>query len=156
MTALALFLALLMQPPAASTSVAVSYGDKAVQLTTDALATMPQSHATVKAHNVEGTYEGPLLRDVVASVNAPHGDELRGPGLRLVVAVDAADGYRAVFSLAEIDPAFRDRQIVLAIRKNSQPLDASEGPFRLIVVDESRPARWVRQVTAIKVLDTGR
>ena len=68
----------------------------------------------VRSHNVEGSYEGPQLRDVLASVDVPHGDALRGPSLRLIVAIDAADGYRAVFSLAEFDPAFRDRQVILA------------------------------------------
>jgi DMSO/TMAO reductase YedYZ molybdopterin-dependent catalytic subunit len=155
MPVVALFVALLLQPPAAAATVSVSYADRTVRLTVEDLMKMPQVRATVKSHNVEGTYEGPQLRDVLAAVGAPNGEALRGPGLRLVVAVDAADGYRAVFSLAEIDPAFRDRQILLAIRRNGQPLEASEGPFRLIVVDEARPARWVRQVTGIKVLDVG-
>lgn len=108
---------------------------------------------TVHSHDVEGVYEGSLLRAVLGSVGAPTGEALRGPALRLAVAIDAADGYRAVFSLSELDPGFRDRQIILAIRHNDRVLESTEGPFRIVVPDEARPARWVRQVIAIKVID---
>jgi len=155
MYSLALFvgLTLLVQAPPTSSTISLSYGDKTARVSADDLAKLPRVQATVRSHNVEGTYEGPQLRDVLASVDVPHGDALRGPSLRLIVAIDAADGYRAVFSLAELDPAFRDRQVILATRRNGQPLDASEGPFRLVVTDEARPARWVRQVTGIKIVD---
>ena len=155
MYSLALFVALTLMVQASPTpsTISLSYGDKTARLSADDLAKLPQVQATVRSHNVEGSYEGPQLRDVLASVDVPHGDALRGPSLRLIVAIDAADGYRAVFSLAEFDPAFRDRQVILATRRNGQPLDASEGPFRLVVTDEARPARWVRQVTGIKIVD---
>jgi DMSO/TMAO reductase YedYZ molybdopterin-dependent catalytic subunit len=65
------------------------------------------------------------------------------------VVVDAADGYRAVFALAELDPAQTDRVILLADRKDGQPLPAAEGPLRVVVPGEKRPARWVRQVKAV-------
>ncbi len=143
----------LVQAPAASSSLSVSYGDKAARMSVEDLARLPQVKTVVHSHNVEGTYEGPLLREVLASVGVPSGEALRGPALRLVVAIDAADGYRAVFSLSEVDPGFGDRQIVLAIRHDDRPLDSAEGPFRVVVPDEARPARWVRQVTGIRVID---
>ena len=33
--------------------------------------------------------------------------------------------------------------------RDGKPLDAKQGPLRLIVPDESRPARWIRQVVRI-------
>ena len=146
-------LGLLAQTPIPATTLPVSYNDKTATLSVDDVAKLAQVRVSVHAHNVEGTYEGPQLRDVLAKVDAPSGDALRGPALHLVVAVDAADGYRVVFSLPELDPGFRHRDVILAIRRNGQPLDASEGPFRVIVADEARPARWVRQVTRIAVVD---
>ena len=65
------------------------------------------------------------------------------------VVVDAADGYQAVFAMAELDPALTDRVILLADRKGGQPLGAFEGPLRVIVPGEKRPARWVRQVRVL-------
>ncbi len=65
----------------------------------------------------------------------------------------AADGYRAVFALPELDPAFTDKQIVLAFLKNGKLLDDKEGPYRIVIPDEKRKARWVRRVTTLKIVD---
>jgi len=40
--------------------------------------------------------------------------------------VEAADGYRVVIALPELDPAFTDKQVILAFLKNSKPLDDKE------------------------------
>jgi hypothetical protein len=76
-------------------------------------------------------------------------------GIREIVAttvlVEAADGYRAAFSLAELDPELTDRVILLADTRDGQLLPPREGPLRIIVPGEKRPARWVRQVTALTV-----
>jgi DMSO/TMAO reductase YedYZ molybdopterin-dependent catalytic subunit len=69
----------------------------------------------------------------------------------ITVLVEATDGYRAVFALAELDPELTDRVILLADTKDGQPLSPSEGAFRVIVPGEKRPARWVRQVRALTV-----
>ena len=71
--------------------------------------------------------------------------------LTITVVVEAADGYRAVFALAELDPELTDRMILLADTKDGQPLSPREGPFRIIVPGEKRPSRWVRQVTVVTV-----
>jgi hypothetical protein len=72
--------------------------------------------------------------------------------MRLYVLVKARDGYAAVFALPEFDAGFTDRVILLADRRDGHPLDAVEGPLRLVVPDEKRRARWVRQVIDIQVL----
>ncbi|MGE3541290.1 MAG: hypothetical protein AB7N91_28130 [Candidatus Tectimicrobiota bacterium] len=60
--------------------------------------------------------------------------------------IEAADGYRVVFALPELDPAFTERLVLLAEQRDGQPLAATEGPLRLVVPGEKRQARWVRQV----------
>ena len=62
------------------------------------------------------------------------------------------DGYAVVIALPEIDPAFTEKKIVLAFLKNGQPLDQKEGPYRIVIPDEKRMARWVRHVTALKIV----
>jgi len=69
----------------------------------------------------------------------------------ITVLIEAADGYRAAFALAELDPELTDRIILLADTKDGQPLPPGEGSFRVIVAGEKRPARWVRQVRVVTV-----
>jgi Oxidoreductase molybdopterin binding domain len=69
----------------------------------------------------------------------------------ITVVIEATDGYRAAFALAELDPELTDRIILLADTTDGQPLPPNEGSFRVIVPGEKRPARWVRQVRAVTV-----
>lgn len=116
------------------------------------LAALPQREVRASAHNVAGTFSGVSLADVVRLIGAPSGDSLRGKALASYVLVEAADGYRVTFSLAEFNSSFTDRLILLVNRKDGQPLSDRDGPFQLIVPDEKRPARWVRQVVRISVV----
>ncbi len=69
-----------------------------------------------------------------------------------VLLVEATDGYKVVFALTEVDPAFASREIILADKRDGKPLDTKEGPFRVVVPGEKRPVRWVRQVTTFKIV----
>lgn len=42
--------------------------------------------------------------------------------------------------------------MILADTRDGKPLDAKEGPFRIIAADEKRPGRWVRNVNAIDIM----
>src|SRR5262249_62182964 len=97
-------------------------------------------------------WDGVPLIEILKSAGAPTGEALRGPALSLYVVVGAADHYRAVFALGELDPSTGNRQAILADRKDGKPLDDKDGPLRVIVPDDKRPARWVRQVIAIDLL----
>jgi DMSO/TMAO reductase YedYZ molybdopterin-dependent catalytic subunit len=48
-----------------------------------------------------------------------------------------------------------DKQVILAYRKDGADLDAACGPLRLVVPDEKRQARWVRQVAELEVVRVG-
>jgi hypothetical protein len=106
---------------------------------------------SVDAHDVNGRYGGVSLVDLLSLVGAPRGDSLRGKALTTYIVVQASDGYRVVFSLAELAPGFTDRIAILADSRNGAPLSSDEGPYRLIVPDEKRPARWARQVVRIEL-----
>lgn len=60
-------------------------------------------------------------------------------------------GYRVVFALPELDTAFTDRVVLLADRRDNQPLSAAEGPLRMVIPEEKRRARWVWQVVALHI-----
>ena len=115
------------------------------------LARLTRHDTTVSAHEVSGRYSGVALTDLLALVGAPLGDSLRGRSLATFVTVEATDGYRVLFSIAELDSRFTDRVVIVADGKDGNPLPAAEGPYRLIVPGEKRPARWARQVVRISL-----
>jgi DMSO/TMAO reductase YedYZ molybdopterin-dependent catalytic subunit len=121
-------------------------------LNANEIGTFKQASVTVAdAHGARAVYAGVPVALLLARAGAPLGEELRGPKMKVYVAVKAADGYEAVFALAELDPAFTDRVVLLADRRDGQPLSPREGTFRIIVPGEKRPARWVREVTTLDV-----
>jgi hypothetical protein len=52
--------------------------------------------------------------------------------------------------LPEVDPVCTDRGILLADRRDGEPIDAKYDLLRVIVPGEKRPARWVKQVIALQ------
>lgn len=100
----------------------------------------------------ESVYTGYSLSDVLLSAGAKIGkDELRGKELASYLLTEAADGYKAVFAIAEIAPEFTDRIILLADTRDGKPLDAKQGFWQIIVPGEKKHGRWVRQVEAVKI-----
>jgi DMSO/TMAO reductase YedYZ molybdopterin-dependent catalytic subunit len=97
------------------------------------------------------TYTGVILADILQKAGTTIGKDLTKKNLAKYVLVEASDGYQVVFSLAELDKGFTDRLIILATKIDGKPLDPRDGPFRVIVQDEKKPARCIRQVTVIKV-----
>jgi hypothetical protein len=120
-------------------------------LTADEIAKLPHVQLTLSEHGAKAVYDGVPLSELTRMAGAPQGEALRGPALAQVVLVSAADGYRVALALAETDPAMRADRVVLADRRDGKPLDAHEGPFRLIVEGDKRPARSARNVISIEL-----
>ncbi|HEY4133324.1 MAG TPA: hypothetical protein VGM50_22085 [Gemmatimonadaceae bacterium] len=116
------------------------------------LAAMPHVDATVSSHGVTGTYSGVPLGALLHLIDRPTGEALRGASLATAVSVEASDKYRVIFALAEVDSGFTNKTILVADKKNGAAMDAMEGPFRVIVPDEARPARWAKQVVRIRLI----
>lgn len=113
---------------------------------------LPHQTVSVKSHGKTVSFEGVPLRLVLEKAGVTFGDTLRGKRLASYLLVEAADGYRVMFALPELDPAFTERVILLADRVDGHPLDNKEGPFRVVVPGEKRMARSARQVIALKVV----
>jgi len=112
-------------------------------------------HVKVATHGAENsaTFEGVALKTILEKGGVEFGHSMRGKRLASCLLVEAADGYSAVIALPEIDPDFTDKQIVLAFLQDGKPLDAKAGPHQIVIPDEKRMARWVRQVTTLKIVD---
>ncbi|WP_443938483.1 molybdopterin-dependent oxidoreductase [Pedobacter sp. MW01-1-1] len=96
-------------------------------------------------------YAGVLLSALLKQAGTTLGKELRGENLTKYVLVEASDGYQIIFSLAELDADFSDNVILLVDSMDAKPLPAADGPFRMIVEKDKRPARCIKQVTNIKI-----
>jgi hypothetical protein len=126
---------------------------KQVVLARADIETLPHIKVTTSAAGTSATFEGVALGAVLEKAGVGLGQTMKGKRLASCLLVEAADGYRVVIALPELDPAFTDRQIILALSKDGKPLDEKEGPYRIVIPDERRMARWVRQVTTLKVVD---
>jgi DMSO/TMAO reductase YedYZ molybdopterin-dependent catalytic subunit len=123
-----------------------------LKLTAADLAKLPHRSLTSRTHDGKAaSFDGIELGDVLKLAGVKFGEQLRGRDLALFLVVGAADGYRAVFALPELDHAFSDRIILLADRRDGKPLAEKEGPLRIVVPDEKREGRWVRQVITLTI-----
>lgn len=123
-----------------------------LKLNADDLAKLPRRSVRAKGHDgKEELFEGVELVELLKLAGVQFGEQLRGKDLALFLVVGAADGYRAVFALPELDNAFTDRVVILADRRDGKALTEKEGPLRIVVADEKRQSRWVRQVTGFTI-----
>jgi len=97
-------------------------------------------------------YEGVLLEDLLRRAGVAHGEHLHGISMVTYVIAEAEDGYRVVFSLAELDSGILDSEVIVADTMDGAPLAAKQGPFRIVAPHEKRPARWVRMLKSITVV----
>ncbi|MBV8095295.1 MAG: hypothetical protein JO110_19105 [Acetobacteraceae bacterium] len=69
--------------------------------------------------------------------------------LRRIVTVSGRDGYTAALALAEIDPEFEGKQVLLAYRRDGEPMPGNQ--LRLVVPGDRRGGRSVRDVVKMEL-----
>jgi hypothetical protein len=128
-----------------------TFGEKSMDWTPATLASLP--HVTVTVHNqhtkADDTYSGVSLMDLLTPLGVPAAPH--GAGVRLYLVAEGSDGYKAVYSLGEVNPAIHDAVVIVADSENRKPL-TGDGPMKLIATREKHPSRWVRNLVAIKVM----
>lgn len=149
--AVAGFAALLIAGAAQAQALKLTGPAGARDLDAAALAALPHVPATLDDHGTVVTFEGVPLRALATLAGAPEGAAVRGAHLATTLLITASDGYRVALSLGEIEPTLGKAKAVLADRQAGKPLDAKQGPFRLVVEGDSRPARSARNVVSIEV-----
>jgi hypothetical protein len=127
-------------------------GGTSAALSVSYLSKLPQQTVKTTDHGTAATLEGVLLTDVLAKVDLPLGEKFHSTGASYYMVVEARDGYRAVFAWAELDSGFMDKTVYVVTRRDGKPLSERDGPFQLVAPGEKRAGRWVRQVTALKIL----
>lgn len=138
------------KPPA---QLSVENGDQKITLTVADLAKMQHREIKARVHDTgEHTFSGVELREILKKVGIKFGTALRGPGFAQYVLVEsAADNHNVVIALVELDDMFTDKIFLLADTIDGKPLGEKNGPLQIIIPDEKRHGRWVRQVAKMSV-----
>jgi hypothetical protein len=137
---------------APSGTLTISGDVTSVTLTAADLATMPRQTLAIQEPEGETSYEGVALQEVLKKAGVAFGRELRGKALAGYVLAEARDGYQVVFSLGELDADLGGARIVVADKRAGKPLFAYQGPLRLVVATDKRPARSVRMLERLQVV----
>lgn len=135
-------------PPAGP--LQITFADKSAEWTPGTLAALP--HQTVTVHNshskADETYSGVPLIELLIKLGVPA--KPMGKDMAFYLVAVGSDGYKAVYSVAEINPDVHDATVLVADSKDGKPLTA-DGPLKLVATRETRPARWVRNLVAVHV-----
>ncbi len=100
----------------------------------------------IGAHRMTGVPVEKLLRHLGLAEQPRHAE------LRAALVATAADGFVAVFSIAELLGEFGPSTVILAWEQNGKPLPPQHGAFRLVVPTDKRGARSIYQLTSLKLV----
>jgi hypothetical protein len=129
----------------------ITYGDQSAEWTPATLAGLP--HTTVKVYNehakAKQTYSGVPLIDLLTKLGVP--DQPRGKQFRIYLVAVGSDGYEVVYALGEVAPEVSEKTVIVADSEDGKPL-GDDGPLKMVATGEKRPARWVRNLVAVRVL----
>jgi hypothetical protein len=95
------------------------------------------------------------LSSLLAKAGVPQASDLRGKSMSLCVVAEGSDGYRAAFSLAELDVDFAAESVLVADSTDGKALGPDQGRLRLVVPADKRQGRWVRQLKSLSVINAG-
>jgi len=139
------------RPMPAAGPLKIAFGDKSAEWTAATLAALP--HKTLNVYNEHAkanqTYSGVPLIDLLTKLGVP--EKPRGKDFRLYLVAEGSDGYQVVYSIGEVAPDVHDGDVIVADSLDGKPLPGN-GPLQLVATGEKRPARWVRNLDAIRVL----
>ena len=136
---------------AAAGPLKITFGDQSAEWTAATLGPLPHSTLTFYNEHTKAneTYAGVPLADLLAKLGVP--DKPRGKQFRLYLVAEGSDGYAVVYSIGEVMPDVHDGTVLVAGSEDGKPI-AADGPLKLVATGEKRPARWVRNLVAIRVL----
>lgn len=127
---------------------------KSITLSPEEFATLP--HKTVPVFNAHSKtdekYSGVPLTDLLAKVGVPLGEQVKGKLFLTGIIAEGTDNYDVLYALAEVDPSIHAGDVIVADSVDNHKLDR-DGAFKLVSTEEKRPARWVRNLASITVVE---
>jgi DMSO/TMAO reductase YedYZ molybdopterin-dependent catalytic subunit len=111
------------------------------------LQALPAIQQTVGATTYTGASFWDLLSTKVGLATDPNA---KNDVLSFYVVATGSDGYRAAFSMGELDPAFGHQPDLIAYSANGKPLGDS-GFARLVVPNDIKAGRYVSNIVSLEV-----
>jgi hypothetical protein len=138
---------------ALSTELQISVDGKTSTVTLQELAAMPQK--SVKVHNEhtkkDETYTGVLLSDLLAKYGFAVGPSSHRAMLRSYIAAEGTDKYWVLYSTTEIEGSEHEADVLVATSMDGASL-GDDGQLKLVASADKKPQRWIRNLTAIRLV----
>lgn len=101
------------------------------------------------------TYTGVSLWTLIQDAGLLTDPSIKNDLLGFAVVATGSDGYRAVISLGEIDPAFGNQSDLVAYADTAGQLGpgGSDGALRLVVPGDHAGGRYVSNLVSLQVID---
>jgi hypothetical protein len=103
---------------------------------------------------VSDTYTGTTLWNLLADAGSVTTTTAKNDILSKYVIATGSDGYKAVFSLGEIDPAFGNESVLVAYADTAGQLgpNATDGLARMVVAGDTAGGRYVSDLVSLQVV----
>lgn len=99
---------------------------------------------------VTTSYTGVLLWDVLSSAQVNFNADVKNDKVSLYIVATGSNGYQAVVSWAEVDPAYSNQPILVAYDEAGQPI--ADG-LQLVVPGDGQGSRYVSGLVSLSVRD---
>ena len=115
---------------------------------------MPQKTLTV--HNEHSgkdeSYTGVLLTDVLAKCGVVFSKDTQKKFLHSTLRMTGTDQYFVIYSAAEVSGDLHSGDVIVATKLNGGSLGI-DGKIRMVSSEDKKPARWVRNLVAITMVE---
>jgi hypothetical protein len=137
--------------PLPAGAMRIAFAGKSADWTPAKLAALP--HQTVTVYNEHAkaneTYSGVPLIELLTRLGVP--SKPHGKDLNFYLVAVGSDGYKAIYSVGEVNPDVHDATVIVADSLDGKTLQAA-GPLQLVATGEKIHSRWVRNLVAVRVL----
>ncbi len=146
------------EPPAhakaaPSTQLQLTIDGKTSTVTLSDLAAMPQK--SVMVHNdhtkKDESYSGVALGDLLAKYGFAVGQPTRRKMLHSYIVAEGTDQYWVLYSTTEVESSEHTADVVVATSIDGKSL-GDDGGLKLVASADKKPQRWVRNLSAIRLV----
>jgi hypothetical protein len=141
---------------APSTNLQLTIDGKISTVTLDDLAAMPQKTVTVHNEHTkkDESYTGVALGDLLTKYGFAVGQPTHRTMLHSYIVAEGTDQYWVLYSVTEIESSEHAADVIVATGVDGKPL-GEDGKLKLVASADKKPQRWVRNLSAVRLVTAG-